>query len=121
MGCREPPGALLGIVEETQGQKPQLGSEINLPARPGAHACESPVDGQGARCSQLGSRSTPDTWMCPWSRHSCGAALAQNWGQVDRLNLAITSFLCPWGRQVSLPRGDPKPAQQGSSPFPLPS
>lgn len=30
MGCREPPGALLGIVEETQGQKPQLGSEINL-------------------------------------------------------------------------------------------
>lgn len=30
MGCSGPPGALLGIVEETQGQKAQLGSEINL-------------------------------------------------------------------------------------------
>lgn len=76
-------------------------------------------DVQGARGPQLGSRNTRETRMCSWSHRPRDEAPAKNAGEVNELNLAVTSFLCPWGRQVSLPCGDPKPAQRGASLFPL--
>lgn len=71
-------------------------------------------DVQGARGPQFGSRNTRETRMCSWSHRPRDEAPAKNAGEVNGLNLAVTSFLCPWGRQVSLPCGDPKPAQRGA-------
>ena len=74
-------------------------------------------DVQGARGPQFGSRNTRETRMCSWSHRPRDEAPAQNTGEVNGLNLAVTSFLWPWGRQVSLPCGDPKPAQRGTGLF----
>lgn len=90
------------------------------PSRPPWSTCVQShlEDVQGARGPQFGSRNTRETRMCSWSHRPRDAAPAQNAGEANGLNLAVTSFLCPWGRQVSLPCGDPKPAQRGAGLFP---